>query len=214
MEQFRQLEAMPVEVTFEGEDVVAELFLQKRAKWHKACHLKFSQSKLKRVLEQKKRKREPSPTMVDTTERKSKRLALSTPDEKGCIFCSQISGTLHLCSTMRLDSRMCIHVKDALQKGARIILIRTVDTDVVVIFTSVFFNLQDTYPDIQVWVGFGNGKYFRYYFINDICQMLGREKSRALPFFHAFTGCDTTSHVFRKGEKDCLGILEFLSNGY
>ncbi len=47
VEQFRQLEAMPVEVTFEGEDVVAESFLQKRAKWHKACHLKFSQSKQK-----------------------------------------------------------------------------------------------------------------------------------------------------------------------
>lgn len=116
VEQFRQLEALPVEVTFEGEDV-SELFLQKRAKWHKACHLKFSQSKLRRVLEQQNRKRKPSPsTMVDTTERKSKRLALSTPDDKGCIFCSQLSGALHLCSTMRLDHelrKMAEELKDS-----------------------------------------------------------------------------------------------------
>lgn len=45
------------------------------------------------------------------------------------------------CDHEEADSRMCIHAKDALQKGARRILIRIVDTDVVVIFTSVFQDL-------------------------------------------------------------------------
>ena len=40
-----------------------------------------------------------------------------------------------------------------------------------------------------------------YYSINTICQALGPEKSKALPFFHAFTGSDTTSQFHGKGKK-------------
>ena len=72
------------------------------------------------------------------------------------------------CDHKEADSRMCIHVKDALNKGAHKIFICTVDTDVIVILVSVFFNLQDNYPDTQFWVGFGVGKSFKYYFINDM----------------------------------------------
>ena len=35
---------VPVNVTYEG-DNVAGLFCQKKAKWHKSCHLNFSASK-------------------------------------------------------------------------------------------------------------------------------------------------------------------------
>ena len=50
VEKFLQLDALPVKVAFEGENV-AELLFEKKAKWHKACHLNFSQSKLTRALE-------------------------------------------------------------------------------------------------------------------------------------------------------------------
>ena len=33
---------------------------------------------------------------------------------------------------------------------------------------------------------------------NSICQALGEDKSRAIPFFHAFSGCDTTLHKAKK----------------
>jgi len=36
--------------------------------------------------------------------------------------------------------------------------------------------------------------------VNTICEYLGEQKCRALPFFHVFTGCDTTSG-FRGKEK-------------
>ena len=48
---------------------------------------------------------------------------------------------------------------------------------------------------------FGAGKNFRYVYINALCNALGEEKSVALPFFHSFTGCDTTSGFFGKGKK-------------
>ena len=36
---------------------------------------------------------------------------------------------------------------------------------------------------------------------NSICQNLGKQRSRALPLFHAFTGSDTTSQLLGKGKK-------------
>ncbi len=38
-----------------------------------------------------------------------------------------------------------------------------------------------------------------------ICQNLGEPKCQALPFYHAFTGCDTTSQFFGKGKKSSWG---------
>ncbi len=34
-----------------------------------------------------------------------------------------------------------------------------------------------------------------------IYEFLGNEKNQALLFFHAFTGCDTTSQFYGKGKK-------------
>ena len=62
------------------------------------------------------------------------------------------------CDHEEADSRICVHVSDALHKGAHDVLIRTVDTDVVVIPVGSFFHLKTTYPDMNLWVGFGTGK--------------------------------------------------------
>ena len=105
------------------------------------------------------------------------------------------------CYYEEADSRICIHVQDALQKGAHNILVSTVDTDVIVILVGAYFTFYDKFPDVNIYVGFGTGKYFKYYNINNICQNLGSATSRALPFFHAFTGCDTTSQFLGKGKK-------------
>lgn len=105
------------------------------------------------------------------------------------------------CDHEEADSRICVHVSDALHKGAHDVLVRTVDTDVVVILVGSFFHLKTTYPDMNLWVGFGTGKHYRYYDINSMCQQLGVPNSTALPFYHAFTGCDTTSQFFGKGKK-------------
>ena len=44
-------------------------------------------------------------------------------------------------------------------------------------------------------------KYDKYISVNATCAFLGCERSRALPMFHSFTGCDTTSCFFGKGRK-------------
>ena len=45
------------------------------------------------------------------------------------------------------------------------------------------------------------GKCFHFYSTNAICSSLGAAKSRALPVFHAMTGCDTVSAFKGKGKK-------------
>ena len=105
------------------------------------------------------------------------------------------------CDHEEADTRMCVHIQDSLQKGARKILVRTVDTDVIVILAGHFFQLQSMYEELDIWVGFGTGKYFRYYYLNKICEDLGKQKCQALPFYHSFSGCDTTSQFCGKAKK-------------
>ena len=47
---------------------------------------------------------------------------------------------------------------------------------------------------------------------NEIIQALGSAKSRALPMFHSFTGCDTvTAFAGKRNKKTCFGGLENIS---
>jgi len=45
------------------------------------------------------------------------------------------------------------------------------------------------------------GKHVHVIAAHIIALSLGVDKSRALPFFHALTGCDTTSCFFHRGKK-------------
>ena len=46
------------------------------------------------------------------------------------------------CSHEEADFRMCLHVNDTLEKGARKKFVQTVDTDVVVILTDIFLSCK------------------------------------------------------------------------
>lgn len=78
---------------------------------------------------------------------------------------------------------------------------KTVDKDVVVIFIGAFNKFIAFNQNISLWIEFGSGKNLRYFCINKISENLGCVKSRALPMFHAITGCDTTSSFLGKGKK-------------
>ena len=74
-------------------------------------------------------------------------------------------------------TRILVHVKDALAKGTRNVLVRTMDTDVVVILVVQFHTLSLTWPGTSFWVAFGMGKHFQLFSINSICD-LGEQKCR------------------------------------
>ena len=85
------MKALPVQVAFEGENV-AELLLEKKAKWHKACHLQFSQSIPTRTLEYINRKRECSRSAYTTEKKCQQRLLI------------QISVNSYICFYRRKDN--------------------------------------------------------------------------------------------------------------
>ena len=99
------------------------------------------------------------------------------------------------------DTQILVHVKDALDKGARSVLVRTVDTDVLVILLAQSHTLSSIWPGLSFWVAFGMGKNFQLLSVNTICEYLGEQKCCALPFFHAYTGCDITSEFLGRGKK-------------
>ena len=77
------------------------------------------------------------------------------------------------------------------------ILLRTVDTDVVVIGISM---AQKIGCDC-LWFAFGTGTTFRYLDATAMAQALGDAKCGGLPASHALTGCDVTSSFAGKGKR-------------
>ena len=101
------------------------------------------------------------------------------------------------CDHEEADTRIMVHLADAVNKGYRKILIRTVDTDVVVLAVAATSKLEIE----ELWVAFGTSKSFRNIPVHEIARSLGPSKSIALPMFHAYTGCDTVSSFATKGKK-------------
>ena len=120
------------------------------------------------------------------------------------VLCTPAQDTSHLapCDHEEADTRMILHMADAVEKYFRKILLRTVNTNVVVLAVAAAVKL-----DMQeLWVAFGTAKKFRYIPVHDISQSLGPDKSQALPMFHAYTGCDTT----HEGKRQLVTLGRFL----
>jgi len=115
------------------------------------------------------------------------------------VLCSsrQDVSALAPCTHEEADTRMLLHLKDAVQNGYSKVSIRTVDTDVVVLAITSANRLNIS----ELWVAFGAGKSFRFIAAHDIAKALGPDRCVALPMFHAFTGCDTVSSFGGRGKK-------------
>ena len=98
------------------------------------------------------------------------------------------------CSHKEADTRLALHAYHASQSGYRKILIRTVDTDVVVLAV----------PRVQdLALVFGTDKYLP---IHSIAEQLGPQRSKALPMFHPCQSLDATQYLsFPEGEKRLPG---------
>lgn len=100
------------------------------------------------------------------------------------------------CNIEEADERMLLHVNHAAKQFSKH-LIKTVDSDVIVISVTVFNQLQGVN---ELWIEFGRGKTLKYIPIHEIVNSLGKVSSRAVSFLHALSGCDTTSAVAGKGK--------------
>jgi len=108
------------------------------------------------------------------------------------VLCSPLqldTSILTPCNYEEADTRMLIHAADASKAGYKNIIIRTVDTDVVIISIAMTQNLHIN----ELWIAFGTGSNLRYQAAHEIASRVGPQKAASLPVFHAFTGGDTVS---------------------
>ena len=111
------------------------------------------------------------------------------------------SNPMETCNHEEADTRLIVHIFHALEQGQKSFLVRTVDTDVTVILIGTFHKMLAFQSLVDIWVAFGTGKSYRFYHINTIFESLGELRSKALPVFHAYSGCDTTSAFNGKAKK-------------
>lgn len=106
------------------------------------------------------------------------------------------------CSHEEADTRIILHMVDTINNGYHRIMIRTVDTDVLVLAVSNAVLHSET----EIWIAFGTGKHLRYIPAHQIAASLGNERARALPMFHSFTGCDTVSAFAGRSKKTAFDV--------
>jgi hypothetical protein len=105
------------------------------------------------------------------------------------------------CSHEEADTRLVVHLHDALKAGCVTILIKTGDTDVVAILLGQLHRLE--HPE-DIWIAFGSGKNERMLNLGVLGRALGPSMARAMPVFHALTGCDTVSAFRTRGKGRCM----------
>lgn len=103
------------------------------------------------------------------------------------------------------DTRMMAHC--AILDSPANVVIRTSDSDVLAIAIGNLHKLKD---GVQLYIeaGFMGDNSLRYIDINKIGNKLGPQLSKAIPGFHAFTGCDQNPAFSRRGKKGPFGVLE------
>ena len=111
------------------------------------------------------------------------------------------------CTREKADTRMILHAADAAQEGYRKIVLRTVDTYVLVLEIAFAGILEEQQvQQVEVWVAMGTGSHFRYIAAHEISNILGSGIFKALPVFHAFTGSNTVSCFAGRGKKAAFTV--------
>ena len=117
---------------------------------------------------------------------------------------SRTTASLAPCTQEEADTRILLHVSDAVTHGYGKVMIRTVNSDVLVLAISAVQQLNID----ELWIAFSSGKSFRYLPAHEMAHALGPQKCIALPFVHAFSGCDTVPCFAGCGKKTVWNVWE------
>ena len=126
------------------------------------------------------------------------------------MLCSEATNVelLSPCTHEEADTRMLLHAADGVKQGKQTIVIRTVDTDVIELAVSFVRRLGCE----SLVVAIGTEKSFRYVDATTIAHVLGVDKCKTLPVFHALTGCDTTSCFAGRGKRTAWASRNIFSS--
>ena len=101
------------------------------------------------------------------------------------------------CQSEEADQRLIRHTLHCISAQYKKAVVRTVDTDVLILLMSYVSQFYNLCTDINIYVHMVNSA-CEYYDVIDAIFDLGKETCNTLPFFYAFTGCDTASNIVLK----------------
>ena len=103
------------------------------------------------------------------------------------------------CQSEEADQRLIRHTLHCISAQYKKIVVRTVDTDVLILLMSYVSQFYDLCTDVNIYAHMVNSA-CEYYDVISAIFDLGKKTCNALPFFYAFTECDTVSSFFSKGK--------------
>ena len=80
-------------------------------------------------------------------------------------------------------------------------MVHTVDSDVIVILLGFMGEFMAAYLSVKITVDFKTRSGCKYTSVNSIYPNLGSDIRSGLPFFHSFTGADSTCSFFQTIKK-------------
>ena len=99
------------------------------------------------------------------------------------------------------DNRIVLHIRDAIiLRDKHEVLVRTVDSDVIIILLGFLPQLLQYNEDVMLSVDYGTDNFRIFININNCYQHIGESNALASQFFHALSGCDSTSFIYKKGK--------------
>src|SRR6218665_3059855 len=154
-------------------------------------------------LQNENNKKELYPFLADSLKEADPQNLVFVSKEDGAIAnvdaCSHLTMNLS-CNPEEADTRLFVHVHHAIKHSAiKTVTVLSNDIDIVVLAVAVFADLQQDGLQ-KLCVAFGQLNKRRWMPIHTLFEKLGKEKSRALMFFHAFSGCDNVSGFKGKGK--------------
>ena len=111
------------------------------------------------------------------------------------------------CTSEEADQRAVRHARDAISEGYEFVLVQTIDTDVLVLLISFAGTFCSESNSVYAALSSCTGD-VTYYDVKDIAGKIGIDAANALPFFYAFTGCDTVSSIFNHGKCKCWDVWQ------
>ena len=108
------------------------------------------------------------------------------------------------CQQEEADTRMVLHIVHALNCGASNVLVKTSDSDVVILIHHLRRSFDTIKPDCSITVNYGTGQTQRLINIRELADVFGCQSSAALPLFVSLTGCDSTSAMKVRSKRICF----------
>jgi len=104
------------------------------------------------------------------------------------------------CNHIEADYRIVLYVIKAIDRGSCSIVVRTGDTDVLVILVGHSKTFLDMCENLSLTVMFTAGSRTQYFDILKIAKYINLEYCKGFMLFYAYTGCDYTPHFYNIGK--------------